>query len=384
MISGATGTLLRVLRAAPRDKGPIELIELPRDPPGIEDRANRADRRDYQFGYAVVSLPDLDGDGLADVCVLSTGEKLRFYSGARGELLREISLHHGSSNQQVRLVGDIDGDGTLDLLASWGLYSTRSGEYLGPSLGWEGVPPIGTALGDLDGDGHIDWWDHVVPDGISVHSGSNGEELYTVRDPFGSRREFGYRIVPTGDVDSDGVTDFAVGAPAFGSPDKGYDQVEGGEDAFTGQVFVFSGARGTLLKQLSDVRPGTEFGAALAAGRDVDGDGTCDLLVGSTGMLSEQVCVYSGKTWRVLLRINGLDFVHEFAERVHFIDDVTGDGLPDLAVTGFPGMWRSGHPPGYVCVLSSATGETQYRLDPPWVASSKRALEWIRAAFEAW
>ena len=79
--------------------------------------------------------------------------------------------------------------------------------------------------------------------------------------------QFGYAVEPTGDVNADGVADFAVGAP-------GADRVD-----------VFSGATRTKIRSITDPenKPGNGFGFSLANVGDVNGDGVADLAVGSRG-----------------------------------------------------------------------------------------------------
>lgn len=73
-----------------------------------------------------------------------------------------------------------------------------------------------------------------------------------------------------GDLDGDGYSDLAVGAPGDGS------------GAGTGRVYVFFGgaAPDDTPDAVFDRPGGSQFGAAVAAAGDVNGDGFCDLLVG--------------------------------------------------------------------------------------------------------
>ena len=79
---------------------------------------------------------------------------------------------------------------------------------------------------------------------------------------------FGYSIINTGDIDGDGIKDFAVGAI----------HAEGGTP-LSGAVYIYKGGNTpTLLTKLIGEGPGDKFGWNMAPG-DVNGDGKADLVV---------------------------------------------------------------------------------------------------------
>lgn len=82
---------------------------------------------------------------------------------------------------------------------------------------------------------------------------------------------FGHTLGVIGDVDGDGVADWAVGAPNAQHRPSGYHDV--------GRVDVFSGASGRLLTSIWGPREGATFGYAIAPVGDVDGDGHTDVLI---------------------------------------------------------------------------------------------------------
>jgi hypothetical protein len=126
---------------------------------------------------------------------------------------------------------------------------------------------------------------------------------------FGSAQHdhLGWAIAAIGDLDADGATELAVGAPQASNP------VTGGGATGPGYVQVRSGRTGALLGTIVGVQSGELFGWSLAAFADTDGDSVPDA---------------SG--------------------------DVTGDGVPDLLV-GAP--WHDGANPreGRVYVVSGAS-----------------------------
>ncbi|XP_032204371.1 integrin alpha-5 isoform X2 [Mustela erminea] len=107
----------------------------------------------------------------------------------------------------------------------------------------------------------------------------------TGHDEFG---RFGSSLTPLGDLDQDGYNDVAIGAPFGGETQQGV-------------VFIFPGGAGGLGSKPSQVLlplwPGGHtpdfFGSALRGGRDLDGNGYPDLIVGSFGV--DKAVVYRGR-----------------------------------------------------------------------------------------
>jgi hypothetical protein len=134
------------------------------------------------------------------------------------------------------------------------------------------------------------------------------------------------------DVNGDGVSDLLVGAPA---------QDVGG-NLNQGQAFVFSGANGNLLSTFNDPTPEADanFGDAVAGLEDVSGDGTPDLLVGAPsqnvgGNLGQgQVFILSGADGTLLGTLDNPtpQAGSSFGDAVAGVGDVNGDSTPDLLV----------------------------------------------------
>lgn len=196
-----------------------------------------------QFGWVSAPVPDVNGDG-------------------REELLVGAPFH-ASGGANAGRVYLFDLAGGLELFHADG---RTAQERLGHSL---------RAAGDLDQDGITD----VIaggPGGAStsgagrVFSGASGVELLAIT--FGSAGTgFGSAVDGVGDVDGDGVVDFAVGAPLDDA---------GGADA--GRVFVVSGADGaTVLRSFTGTASGANLGMALGRLSDLSGDGIAELLVGA-------------------------------------------------------------------------------------------------------
>uniref|UniRef100_A0A452S869 Integrin subunit alpha 5 n=1 Tax=Ursus americanus TaxID=9643 RepID=A0A452S869_URSAM len=107
----------------------------------------------------------------------------------------------------------------------------------------------------------------------------------TGHDEFG---RFGSSLTPLGDLDQDGYNDVAIGAPFGGETQQGV-------------VFIFPGGPGGLGSKPSQVllplwaagHTPDFFGSALRGGRDLDGNGYPDLIVGSFGV--DKAVVYRGR-----------------------------------------------------------------------------------------
>ncbi|XP_044525414.1 integrin alpha-E [Gracilinanus agilis] len=91
---------------------------------------------------------------------------------------------------------------------------------------------------------------------------------------------FGFAVAAVGDLDQDGLGDVAIGAPLEGFP----------EDAGFGSVYIYNGRPGGVSSSPSqwvraaELAPGLQyFGASIAGGIDLTGDGLGDVSAGSLG-----------------------------------------------------------------------------------------------------
>ena len=239
------------------------------------------------------------------------------------------------------------------------------------------------SLGDLDGDGVPDLAigaPYDDDDQIQI-GGNNGAVWVLFMDAAGTVKSqqkisetaggfanliggdhFGSALASLGDLDGDGVTDLAVGAPG---------------DGFVGAVWVlFLNANGTVKAQqkISDteggftgiLHSGDNLGSALAPLGDFDGDGTPDLAVGAPG--DDDGENNSGAIYVLFLRADGSVKAHQkiahvvgglpdvleasdsFGTALACLGDFDGDGTPDLAV-GATGDDDGGGERGAVYVL---------------------------------
>jgi hypothetical protein len=194
----------------------------------------------------------------------------------------------------------------------------------------------------------------TAQDAASGDGGSSAELAAISRLDIAVRGEMS-RLGPpvvVGDIDGDGVTDYAVGAYADSLAGEG-----------TGAVYlVLMNADGSVREQQrvsigaggfeGELLPGSGFGFRLAALGDVDGDGTPDLAV--SAYRSDRQGDSKGEIWILFLSPDGTvrdwqvitdgyaEFLVGLREGDQFgvdltpIGDIDGNGVTDLAV----GAWR--------------------------------------------
>lgn len=270
VFSGASGALLLTLRL------------------GLADDA---------FGYAVEGMGDLDGDGTLDFAVgapfedtlgLNAG-RVYVISGADGTtVLRSFFAESARNNFGTALanLGDVTGDGVAELA-------------------------IGAANAGVGRRGRVYVYDLVA------------NALDFAVDPEASGAEFGqFFIAAAGLVTPDAVPDLYVGDFADA----------GGR----GKAYVFSGKTGLPWLVLAG-STGDGFGIGRGLG-DVDGDGRDDLVLGSwtaSGGASGagELEVFSGNDGRLLRRVTSLTAGENLGFDAHGLGDVDGDGVPELVGT---------------------------------------------------
>ncbi|HZL99837.1 MAG TPA: integrin alpha [Planctomycetota bacterium] len=303
------------------------------------------------FGTAACGPGDVNGDAWADIVVgvpdtdtEGTGG-IEVYSGRDGSLLYKLrgSMPGGEFGGTLAAVGDVDHDGRGDFLVgapqaqTIDLLSGASGATLHhfappPGLGHFGRGIVGP--GDVDGDGTPDLLFAVgLPDtgAFSVVSGVTFLPLVW-KVGLGPDDHYGTQVAAAGDVNADGRADYLV---------QSWVMVWGPVPFFT----CFSGADASVLFTMEGA---TSAGVA----GDMDGDGFGELIFGHNayqphsfeyGMLQ----VYSWKLESALFWTSGTEVFEHFGARVGGVGDVDFDGVPDFFATS-PGA-------GYTTVYSSAS-----------------------------
>ena len=319
---------------------------------------------DY-FGSQVSRLEDLDGDAVDDYAVTASrifvGSGLAsvyVYSGKSGSLLFEIkttaALADTSFGQSLHGGGDLDGDGTPDILVGAPAASRviqSQNVQTGMAFAFSGK--TGNKIREFPGDGSGDLFGYDLMgledldnDGVPevlvaapqsragkagyvrIFSGKTGVVLHTIAGD-ANADHFALCVERIADLDGDNRMDFIVGAPQTDSLPVGNG----------GYVRAFGSVTGKALWTLKASQQGVGFGHALAALGDVDGDGYSDIAASSYVAVFPsapgQVRILSGKTGAALHAFSGTSKTSHFGKVLAPAGDFDGDGRPDVLV-GIP------------------------------------------------
>ncbi len=354
--------------------------------PATPDWIAEGNRENGHLGRAVSIAGDVNRDGYSDLIVGApdfdgAGAVLVYHGGPAGLPVSPtltITGPHQADAQfgaALSLAGDVDGDGYTDVIigapgyngnfanegAAWVYHGDPAGLSTGPApwmvTGGQENARLGAAVstaGDVDGDGYTD----VIVG--APGRGDSGAALVYLGGAAGLTAEpgwmvagdqvgagFGTAVATAGDVDGDGFSDVAIGAPT-------YDLTGTTTLTDAGRVCVYHGSITGLVTGPANwisggEQPGAGFGAALSTAGDVNGDGYADLLVGApdytlqgTAILTNtgQARLYyggpSGLTAAEGWSVTGDQMGARWGAAVSTAGDVNGDGYADLLI-GAPG-----------------------------------------------
>jgi len=286
---------------------------------------------DYDMcGYSVADVPNVDGDGIPDALVSVVSEDLTrgvelgaayVVSTSTGSVLQHQigSTDRDSFGERVCEVGDLDGDGIRDHLVAETQYGLPSGNGKGI---------------------------------VHAYSSASGASLFDITALQGDDR-FGFYLADLGDLDADGVGDFAIGAPEHTT-----------SVGFAGRIWVYSGATQTKLHMLSGQSQYAYMAGVTGMG-DLDGDGVPDFAIASPGdgpSNEGMVYVYSGVSFALIYSMQGEKTNDWFGWDISSLGDTDGDGYTDLAVAAIGHTLNLGAE-GRVYVYSGATGALRFTYD---------------------
>ncbi len=274
---------------------------------------------------AIATMPDISGDGVADLIVCSEDDYVRCFNGGSdgtGDVLWEHEIYAGSIYAQdaLQITEDIDGDGYPDVVvgAAWGarLIRTLSGKT-GQAIwthdtheygngGW--VYQVDCSY-DYNGDGIVDVLaatgddgDDTGPKRVYCLNGLTGASIWET--PLSGP---GFAVIGVEDFTGDGRPDAVAGASNEGETQ--------------GRAYGIDGADGSI--EWTFVAGGSSIWA-LAQIDDITGDGVRDVIAGDFNAGSVYGLdatngdqTYSGGGYGLITRFERLD-------------DVNGDGHPDI------------------------------------------------------
>jgi len=253
------------------------------------------------IGGRFAAAGDLDGDGVSDDLVSDGSDPgvVVVYSGSDGSQLHAFPSSGLFTGFGWAIAGghDIDGDAVPDILI---------GAFNNAAAGW--------------GSGSV-----------FVHSGASWG-LIRQHDGSGAQN-LGASVAFVGDLDGDGVCDYAAGATHYNN------YLPGPEEA--GEAYVYSGASGAVIHHLGPGAVGGQFGISLASIGDVDSDGVSDLCIGEPSVdtqgffLNGKVWIVSGATGLTVLTVEGANDLASYGYRLAAPGDANLDGTPDLVTIAF-------------------------------------------------
>lgn len=217
-------------------------------------------------------------------------------------------------------------------------------------------------VGDVNSDGVPDYaanspfWNNDGTDSegrVWIYSGTNGTVLYAFSGEDAGSDQLAQEIAGAGDVNADGFADVVIGGWGENS--------SSGTDS--GAVIIRSGLDGSILHVFYGQQSFDFLGCSVDGAGDVNADGYADVVAGAFGVdVAGAAYVFSGVDGSVVHTHtgNGQYFLEAFGSSVAGCGDLDGDGQAEVLI----GSHDSGSP-GYAKVYSGADGSELYSYTAP-------------------
>ena len=296
-----------------------------------------ANRMPIVYGWTMaLSLGDVDEDGDLDIVFANSGARNRLYlndgTGDFSDATAARMPPQEENRTRAVTLGDVDGNGDLDLV--FGNDGQQNRLYLNDGTGnfieatANRLPPGGdhtlaVALGDVDGDGHLDLVFGNARQQTRLHL-NDGIGIFT--DATAGRvapdKDTETRAVTLGDVDGDGHADLILGN-RIQAQDPIHQQ---------NRLYLNDGSGSFTVVNAARLPRHYDWTLAVALG-DVDGDGDTDLIFANGGVSRV------GEQNRLYLNDGTGSFTDATANRLPLaidetaavtLGDVDGDGDLDL------------------------------------------------------
>lgn len=260
---------------------------------------------------------------------------LSHLNGTNGSVLVGAAAADGAG-QSVSPAGDINGDGTDDLIVG---------------------APCATTGPVCAGAAYIVFGSNQALSNPFNLSGVNGTNGFVLRGE--SAFDFvGFSVGAAGDVNGDGFDDVVIGAPesSLNESYAGAAFVVFGSDQGLPSPLDISSLDGSNGFAILGVVPNSSAGTSVAGAGDINGDGIDDLIIGVpfTANGAAYVIFGSNQEWGATLdlstvdapngfRIDGVEEADTLGKSVAAAGDINGDGLADVVLgatlAGTPGAY---------------------------------------------
>jgi len=284
------------------------------------------------FGLAqktsALALGDVDGDGDLDVLGAGPDEATRLFlnNGTADPFSGVTGIAAGVAQLSASLtLGDVDGDGDLDLVEGKAASVQANLLYLNngtadPFNGVAGTPvgpvqlqrTLSLALGDVDGDGDLDLvqGNEGQPNYLFLNNGTAEPFSGVAGTAVGSAQDT--RSLVFGDVDRDGDLDLVEG------------------NANQPNRLFLNTATPNPFRDQAGIPVGVSASPAALAFGDVDGDGDADILVGDSDSSGGNELLLNNGTANPFNGVTGITVGSAQSTSSLALGDVDGDGDLDL------------------------------------------------------